>query len=148
MEYMDKAETPWERFDRLFSAIDERHSKEHKSVFAETADDEQEALDILDNLICEGNVSLYPLMALLSASNNWHTLVIVRLSHFQGILLEGIEKGSLAPDDEEGWMWLLAAADTNNPADFMVDTERFHNLLTAAIEAGNQDAISIAKLYQ
>lgn len=135
--------TPWDRFAGLFSEIASRHSGKSESVYGETASDEEEALGILDGMIGEGNISLYPLKALLSASNNWHTPVIIRLSQFRDILLEGIEKGALSPDDEEGWSWLLAASETNDPADFMIDTERFYDLLAEAMEAGNQDAREI-----
>lgn len=133
----------WNRFVSIFSDIRARHAVESHSVYSETAAEEQEALEILEILTGSGQRSLYPLMALLSASNNWHTLVIVRISLFRDILLEGIEAGALSPEDEDSWAWLMAAAETNDPTDFMTDTERFYNLLSDAMEAGNQDARDI-----
>lgn len=133
----------WNRFVSIFSDIRARHAGESQSVLSETAAEEQEALEILESLISSGQLSLYPLMALLSASNNWHTTVIVRMSQFRDILLEGIEAGSLSPEDEDSWAWLMAAAEVNNPTDFMTDMERYYNLLSDAMESGNQDAREI-----
>lgn len=143
MEGSTCRECLWERFVNLFNSIDARHAAVEKSIYNETTEEEQEALGILDSLIGEGDHSLYPLKALLSASNNWHTTVIVRMSQFRDILLEGIEKGCLSPDDEEGWSWLLTATESNDPAEFMTDVDRFYNLLADAMEAGNQDAREI-----
>lgn len=136
----------WSSFVSIFSDIRAKHARESRSLFGETAAEEQETLGILESLISSGHRSLYPLMALLSASNNWHTLVIVRMSQFRDILLEGIEAGALSPEDEEGWAWLMEAAETNDPTDFMTDTERFYNLLSDAMEAGNQDARDILNM--
>lgn len=133
----------WGRFVRIFSDIKARHAGESRSVLSETAAEEQEALGILESLISSGQRSLYPLMALLSASNNWQTPVIVRMSQFRDILLEGIEAGSLSPEDEDGWAWLMEAAEINDPSDFMTDMERYYNLLSDAMETGNQDAREI-----
>lgn len=133
----------WDRFVSIFSDIRLRHAGDSRSVLGETAAEEQEALGILESLISSGQLSLYPLMALLSASNNWHTPVIVRMSQFRDILLEGIEAGSLSPEDEVGWAWLMEAAKINDPTDFMNDMEHYYNLLADAMEAGNQDAREI-----
>lgn len=136
----------WDRFISMFSAIEAQHAEEFGSVNNGTAADEQEALEILQSLIDSGNKSLYPLMALLSASNNWHSTLIVRMGQFQGILLEGIEDGCLSPDDEYGWMWLHAATEFNDPSDFFTDTESFRRLLSEAIDAGNDDARAIMNM--
>lgn len=151
MEHKNNMEKPnhkgdddlWIRFVSIFSDIRSLHAREIRSVYSETAAEEQEVLEILESLIRSGQHSLYPLMALLSAANNWHKPVIVRISQFRDILLEGIEAGSLSPDDEEGWAWLMEAAVINDPTEFMTDTERFYTLLADATEAGNQDAREI-----
>ena len=65
------------------------------------------------------------------------------MSHFRHILLEGIDKGCLAPDQEEAWDWMEAAAGNNDPAEFMDDTERWYDILMTATEEGNTIARDI-----
>lgn len=77
------------------------------------------------------------------ASNNWHSAKILRLGLFQDILLEGIEKGALAPDDAQGWEWLKVAAESNDPSEFMPDMEHYYDLLASAAEAGDTNALDI-----
>lgn len=62
---------------------------------------------------------------------------------FQDILLEGIGKGALAPDDQLGWSWMHTAAINNDPALFMADTDRYYDLLMEAVANGNEDARDI-----
>lgn len=124
-------------------AIGEIHAQAEASVCNATTHREQAVLNNVAKLIDDGNVGLYPLKALLMASNDWHTFIIVREGLFQDVLLEGIEKGALAPDDEEGWGWLKFASLSNDPTNFMTDMERYFDLLMTATENGNQDANEI-----
>ena len=100
-------------------------------------------LDLLNEAINGGMVEVYPLKALLAASNNWATGLIVRRGLFQNILLEGIEKGCLAPDKEVAWEWLDTAAVNNDPTFFMTDMERYYDILCTAAEAGNNIALNL-----
>ena len=68
---------------------------------------------------------------------------MVRMSQFRQILLEGIDCGALAPDDDAGWEWLYAAAECNDPQEFMTDMDRYYDLLASAAEEGNEDALDI-----
>lgn len=135
--------TPWVQIPELMDKIMQVHEKATDSVIPETAEDEERVLALLDLELEAGDVGSYPLKALLSACNNWHTARIVRLGLFQEILLEGIEKGALAPDDETGWAWLKVVAETNDPETFMTDMDRYYDLLANAVENGNQDARDI-----
>lgn len=135
--------TPWEQIPEIMDKIIPIHENATSSVIPETVDDEERVLALLDLDLELGDVGSYPLKALLSACNNWHTAKIVRLGQFQEILLEGIEKGALAPDDETGWSWMKVAAETNDPETFMTDMDRYYDLLASAVENGNTDALDI-----
>lgn len=135
--------TPWAQIPELMDKIIPIHENATSSVIPETVDDEERVLALLDLDLELGDVGSYPLKALLSACNNWHTAKIVRLGQFQEIILEGIEKGALAPDDETGWSWLKVAAETNDPETFMTDMDRYYDLLASAVENGNTDALDI-----
>lgn len=135
--------TPWEQIPEIMDKIIPIHENATSSVIPETVGDEERVLALLDLDLELGDVGSYPLKALLSACNNWHTAKIVRLGQFQEILLEGIEKGALAPDDETGWSWLKVAAETNDPETFMTDMDRYYDLLASAVENGNTDALDI-----
>lgn len=132
-----------EQMSELLDRILKIHEKTLHPLIPSTTDDEQRVLNLLDIGIEEGNVGLYPLKALLSACNNWYTCRILRHGLFESILLEGIEKGALAPDDAEGWEWLTVAAETNDPSEFMTDMDRYYDLLASAAENGNTDALDI-----
>lgn len=135
-----------EMFDQIIKeviAIGEIHAAAHASVCHETTAREQHVLQAVAVLIADGNIGLYPFKALLMASNDWHTWHIVREGLFRDILLEGIEHGSLAPDDEDGWEWLKFASLSNDPTNFMTDMERYFDLLMNATEHGNDDAHDI-----
>lgn len=123
--------------------IGEIHARKEATIYPETTEREQVVINNLDKLIALERVCLYPLKALLMASNNWNHLNIVRLGLYQIILLEGIEKGALAPDDEVGWSWMHTAAINNNPTYFMTDMDRYYDLLMSAVENGNEDALEI-----
>ena len=135
--------TPWMQIPDLMEKIMKVHENADNSVIAETAEDEQRVLALLDVEFQTRGVGSWPLKALLSACNNWHSAVIVRLGQFQEILLEGIENGALSPDDAEGWSWMKVAAETNDPESFMTDMDRYYDLLASAVENGNTDALDI-----
>lgn len=111
-----------------------------KSVYHKTTRDEMLALRLLDELISEGEIELYPLKALLHASNNWATGVIARQSFYRQILLEGIEQGCLAPENDAAWEWIDVATNVNDPSTFMDDADRWYDILATAVEHGNQVA--------
>lgn len=119
------------------------HETFEGSVCNETTDSEQAVMDNIDRLIEKGVTGLYPLKALLMACNNWYSFEIVRESMFEGVLWEGINKGALAPDNEEGWAWLRFAAISNDPEKFMLDMTYYFDLVMTAVENGNQDAREI-----
>lgn len=135
--------TPWMQIPEIMDRIMAVHEKSDSSVIAETARDEQRVLALIDIEIESGDVGCYPLKALLCSCNNWYTAGIVRPGQFQEILLEGIAKGALAPDDETGWSWMKTAAETNDPETFMTDMDRYYELLADAAENGNYDALDI-----
>lgn len=107
--------------------------------------DEQHVLDLLDSAIDQGFADAYPMKALLSASNDWQSLVIVRPTQFQILLWQGVEAGCLGPDGhDEAWAWLEAAALHNDPAQFLDDDmERYFDILMTAVEHGNDIAHDI-----
>ena len=123
--------------------IGELHFQSDSSVHRETADRERTVITHIDELIAKERVGLYPLKALLMSSNHWGKMIIVRHGMFQDILLEGIGKGALAPDDQLGWSWMHTAAINNDPALFMADTDRYYDLLMEAVANGNEDARDI-----
>lgn len=120
--------------------IGDVHERSQKSVYPETADREWEALFRLDKLIEAGRTELYPLKALLSASNNWSTYTIVRMGQFRDILLEGIARGCLAPENEYAWHVMNIAAANNDPGELIPDAESFGRILDRAAAAGNASA--------
>lgn len=132
--------------DRMFDILKEicdKHAREHKSYYPETTGKEILALRLLDEVIKEGCIELYVLKALLCASNDWSTGIFVRPSLFREILLEGIEKGCLAPENEEAWSWIETAAGNNDPSEFMDDMERWYDILATAAGEGNGIALDI-----
>lgn len=135
--------TFWEYVTWLMDRIIPIHKKSHHAIILSSTKYEQKVQDLISESIADGNVGLYPLKALLMASNNWYTTKILRLGLFQDILLEGIEKGALAPDDAQGWEWLKVAAESNDPSEFMPDMERYYDLLASAAEAGDTNALDI-----
>lgn len=135
--------TPWERIVEIMDHILHVHKNNDSSVIAETTEDEQRVLTLVDMEIESGDVGCHVLKALLSSCNNWFSASITRLGQFQEILLEGIDKGALAPDDETGWRWMKAAAETNDPATFITDMDRYYDLLSCAVENGNYDALDV-----
>lgn len=143
MEYSFEEKTMWDKAREMIISIGNIHNSSSSPVHSETAGQEQEVLKIIEDLIDGGEIGMYPLYALLNASNNWYSGAIVRLSQFREILLEGIGKGCLAPDCSEGWEWLRIAADCNDPAEFMTDMERYYNIIMDAVANGDENAREI-----
>lgn len=133
----------WETVSMLMNRILKVHEHSLHPIITSTTAAEQQVINLLNAAIDDGKVGLYPFKARLHASNNWYTGKILRLGMFQDILLEGIGRGALSPDNAEGWEWLKVAADNNDPAEFMTDMERYYDLLASAAEAGNTDALDI-----
>ncbi|MBE6310273.1 MAG: hypothetical protein E7080_04390 [Bacteroidales bacterium] len=123
--------------------VGNEHSKEMKSIYNNTTKQEEEVLSLLDKVIELGMIEVYPLKALLVASNNWSTFLIVRMGFFQDILLEGIEKGCLKPDMDLAWQWLEVATKNNDPEEFMLDMDLYYDILVTAAEEGNDIACDI-----
>ena len=120
--------------------VSREHEKEFRSVYPATTRLEERALRLLDRAIAGGMIEAYPLKALLEASNNWATCVIVRPGLFRLVLLEGIGLGCLAPDKTLAWEWMETAAVNNDPATFMDDLDRYYDLLADAAENGVAEA--------
>lgn len=57
--------------------------------------------------------------------------------------MEGIERGSLAPDNYFGWEWMEVATKYNAPTDFMEDMELYYEVLDTAACHGVVEAIDI-----
>lgn len=142
----DKQTDLWNEIGRLYERICERHSVAGGSVMPATAAAEERVLALIDNVIAAGDVGAYVIKAHLASCNNWHTGIIVRMSQFRQILLEGIDCGALAPDDDAGWEWLYAASECNDPGDFMTDMDRYYDLLATAAEEGNENALDIMNM--
>lgn len=129
--------------EKTFDLLDEIAKKHNDGDFTSTTAEEQEVLDLIDEAIVEGDVELYPMKALLSSSNDWNTGLITRMGLFKSILLEGIEQGSLAPDNEYAWEWIGAAATNNDPEEFVDDKTLYYDLLSTAAESGVTIALDI-----
>ena len=127
----------------LLTEIAAEHAKEDKSLYLETTKQEEEVLSLLDEAIDGGVIDAYPLKALLFASNNWSKCLITRIGFFQDILLEGVEKGCLAPDRHIAWEWMEVASINNEPEEFMTDMDRYYDILATAAEEGNEIALDI-----
>lgn len=93
--------------------------------------------------LCDSDVSLYPLNALIAACDNWTTFEIVRMNQFKKILLKGVSKGCLLHDVDYAWQIMETAAINNDPAEFMDDKELYYSILATAAENGNTVALDI-----
>ena len=110
---------------------------------------EQQVLTLLDEAIEEGYVEAYPMKALLESSNDWTQLVICRMTQFQIILREGVDKGCLAPDNDFAWIWLEIAAKNNDPTPFLEDDmEQYYDILMTAVENGRDVRDIIYKIWE
>lgn len=126
-------------FDLLESIV-EKHST---GDLGSTLEDEQKVLDQVNEAIKEGDIELYPMKALLAASNDWNTGLITRMGLYKIILLEGVEHGALVPANEYAWEWIGAAATNNDPEEFIDDKTLYYDLLSTAAESGITIALDI-----
>ena len=101
--------------DSIFDLFESIAVKHCDGDFTSTTTDERKVLDQVNAAIADGDVELYPMKALLAASNDWSTGLITRMGLYKNILLEGIGKGALAPENEYAWEWIAAAATNNDP---------------------------------
>ncbi len=124
----------------LLESIAEKHST---GDLRSTLEDEQKVLDQVNDAIEAGDIELYPMKALLAASNDWNTGLITRMGLYKNILLEGVERGTLAPTNEYAWEWIGAAATNNDPEEFIDDKSLYYDLLSTAAESGRTIALDI-----
>lgn len=130
---------PESTFD-LLESIAGKHSAGDMSS---TLNDEQEVLNKVNEAIEAGDIELYPMKALLAASNDWNTGLITRMGLYKNILLEGVKRGALSPENEYAWEWIAAAATNNAPEEFVDDKTLYYDLLSTAAESGITVALDI-----
>lgn len=121
------------------------HESNDSSWNTEYTDAEQSIIDDTKELINKGSIELYPMHALLCASNNWSTMKIVRQELYKTILKEGVEMNCLTPQNALAWDWIDIAAENNEPKLFMDDMEHWYDILATASEEGTQEVSDIAK---
>ena len=129
--------------DSTFDLLESIATKHHDGDYTSTTEDERKVLDQVGAAIKDGDIELYPMKALLAASNDWSTGVITRMGLYKNILLEGIDKGTLAPGNEYAWEWIGAAATNNDPEEFVDDKTLYYDLLSTAAESGVTIALDI-----
>lgn len=122
--------------DSTFDLLENIAAKHHDGDFTSSTTDEQKVLDQINSAIENGDIELYPMKALLAASNDWNTGLITRMGLYKNILLEGIGHGALAPGNEYAWEWIAAAATNNAPEEFVDDKTLYYDLLSTAAESG------------
>ena len=130
---------PESTFD-LLESIAGKHSAGDMSS---TLNDEQEVLNKVNEAIEAGDIELYPMKALLAASNDWNTGLITRMGLYKNILLEGVKRGALSLENEYAWEWIGAAATNNDPEEFIDDKTLYYDLLSTAAESGVTIALDI-----
>lgn len=130
---------PESTFD-LLEGIAEKH---RTGDMSSTLNDEQEVLNKVTEAIEAGDIELYPMKALLAASNDWNTGLITRMGLYKNILLEGVGHGALSPENEYAWKWIEAAATNNDPEEFIDDKTLYYDLLSTAAESGVTIALDI-----
>lgn len=129
--------------DSTFDLLENIAARHRAGDFSATTSDEQKVLDQVNAAIENGDIELYPMKALLAASNDWSTGLITRMGLYKIILLEGIGKGALAPENEYAWEWIAAAATNNAPEEFVDDKTLYYDLLSTAAESGIPIALDI-----
>jgi len=129
--------------DSTFDLLKDIAGKHGTGDFRSTMEDEQKVLDQVTFAINSGDIELYPMKALLAASNDWNTGIITRMGLYKNILLEGIDKGALAPGNEYAWEWIGAAATNNDPEEFVDDKTLYYDILSTASESGVTIALDI-----
>lgn len=129
--------------DSTFDLLESIAGKHRDGDFTSTTADEQKVLDHISAAINDGDIKLYPMKALLAASNDWNTGIITRMGLYKNILLHGIFSGALAPENEYAWEWIGAAAMNNDPEEFVDDKTLYYDLLSTAAESGITIALEI-----
>lgn len=129
--------------DSTFDLLESIAVKHCDGDFTSTTTDERKVLDQVNAAIADGDVELYSMNALLAASNDWSTGLITRMGLYKNILLEGIGKGALAPENEYAWEWIGSAATNNDPEEFIDDKTLYYDLLSSAAESGITVALDI-----
>lgn len=140
--------TSFTRMMEQFNRIRSIHAGKGESVIRETTAEEQEVLDGINALIDQGCVDLYPMKALLWASNNWDSKKIVRPGLYADILQEGIEKGALDPENHRAWVWIKESIEANenmDPYTFLGDPEIIDPIIIAAATPANYFAEAVKK---
>lgn len=122
--------------DSTFDLLESIAKKHGDGDFSSTTESERKVLEQINAAIADGDIELYPMKALLAASNDWNTGLITRMGLYRNILLEGIGKGALAPENEYAWEWIAAAATNNAPEEFVDDKTLYYDLLSTAAESG------------
>ena len=101
--------------DSTFDLLESIAKKHGDGDFSSTTESERKVLDQVNAAIADGDVELYPMKALLAASNDWNTGLITRMGLYKNILLEGIECGALVPGNEYAWEWDRLRRDEQRP---------------------------------
>lgn len=136
-----------EFYDKLYDVFENVIKRHEQGEMRLTTDEEQTVIDMINEAINEGDMEMYPMKALLTACNDWSTMNIVRISFYREILLEGVEAGALAPENEFSWHWVRLATINNDAEElFQDDIERYYNLMMDAAENGNEDALYVSEL--
>lgn len=143
MEYRFLLRTPEDKIRELLGEIAEYHDRFDSPAYPATAARQEQVLELVRERIDAGEYSYYPLYALLKSCDNWSRGTLVRPALFRRILLEGIDRGCLAPDNRQAWVWMGAAAVNNDPAVFLEDRKRYDALLAEAAACGDENARSI-----
>lgn len=129
--------------DSTFDLFESIAGKHRSGDYTSTTEDERKVLDRVSAAIDDGDIELYPMKALLAASNDWNTGLIARMGLYKNILLEGIGHDALAPGNEYAWEWIAAAATNNDPEEFVEDKTLYYDLLSTAAESGISVALDI-----
>ena len=128
----------------LYESVCERQAKGEDSTAME-----EQTIALIDAAIEDGCVEAYPMKALLESANDWTRLVICRMTQFQIILREGVDKGCLAPENDLAWAWLELAAQNNDPTPFLEDDmEQYYDLLMTAMEQGRDVQYIIDMIWE
>ena len=126
-----------EFYDKLYDVFENVIKRHEQGEMRLTTDEEQDVMNMINEAINEGDIEMYPMKALLTACNDWSTMNIVRISFYREILLEGVEAGALAPENEFSWHWVRLATINNDAEElFQDDIERYYNLMMDAAENG------------
>ncbi len=107
---------------------------------------EQKVVDNLQRLIEEyGHHDLYLYRSFLMACNNWYRNIVTRGSGFKIDLLDAVNHyGALSPGDSIGWMVMQEVVLKNPRLDFMDDMDRFYDIVSTAVEEGDQEVFDMA----